>query len=182
VIHEHTPTHGQCSHLWPDYVLITAARNEQAHLRTTVDAVSRQTVRPLRWVICVNDSTDRTLELARQHSLSAPYVVPLNVRLGGPRSFGNKALAVARAFAEIEHLSFAFVGILDADHSFGPRYYEVLLGKFLEFPRLGIATGTHVEVFSDGTSRVLRQPHDIAVAGCRCFAENAFPISVVSAP
>jgi glycosyltransferase involved in cell wall biosynthesis len=174
VVQEHTRRHGQSSHLWPDYVLITAARNEQAHLRATVDAVSRQTVRPLRWVICVNDSTDRTLELARQHSLSAPYVVPLNVCLGGPRSFGNKALAVARAFAEIEHLSFAFVGILDADHSFGPRYYEVLLSKFLEFPDLGIATGTHIEVLSDGTSRVLRQPHNIAVCGMQMFRRECF--------
>jgi poly-beta-1,6-N-acetyl-D-glucosamine synthase len=162
------------SHLWPDYVLLTAARNEEAYLCATIDAVSRQTVRPLRWVICVNDSTDQTYELARQYSLSAPHVVPLNVHLGGRRSFRNKAIAVAMAFAEIEHLNFAFVGILDADHSFGPRYYEMLLSKFLEFPGLGIATGRHIEVFSDGTSRVLRQPHDIAVCGMQMFRRECF--------
>jgi biofilm PGA synthesis N-glycosyltransferase PgaC len=174
MIQKHTRTPGQRSPAWPDYVLITAARNEQGHLRTTIESVSRQIARPLRWVICVNDSTDRTFELARQHSLSVPYVIPLNIRLGGPRSFGNKALAVARAYAEIEHLNFAFVGILDADHSFAPQYYKVLLGKFLEFPRLGIATGTHVEVFSDGTKRVLHQPHDIAVCGMQMFRRECF--------
>lgn len=157
-----------------DYVLITAARNEEAHLPTTLEAVSQQTRLPTRWVICVNDSTDKTFELVRQYALTAPYVLPLNISLGGLRSFGNKALAARRAFTEVDHLPFGFVGILDADHWFGPEYYEFLLGKFFALSRLGIATGTHVEVFSDGTSRVFRQPPDIAVCGMQMFRRECF--------
>lgn len=156
------------------YVLITAARDERAHISATLGAVARQTVLPLRWVIFVNDSTDGTLELVRAQAGSTPYIVALDGSFGGARSFGNKSRAVANAFAQVAHLQFSFVGILDADLSFGPCYYETLIKKFLECPRLGIATGTHVESFSGGTSRVLRQPADIAVGGMQFFRRACF--------
>lgn len=158
----------------PDYVLITAARNEEIYLPATLKSVGQQTLLPVRWVVCVNDSTDKTLEIVRQYALTVPFVLPLNISLGGGRSFGNKALAVKKAFAEIEHLPFEFVGVLDADQCFGPEFFSLLLQKFFVSPRLGIATGMHLEVFPDGSSQVLRQPADIAVCGMQMFRRNCF--------
>jgi biofilm PGA synthesis N-glycosyltransferase PgaC len=159
---------------YPQYVLITAARNECIHMMATIDAVARQTVLPVKWVICVNDSTDGTLNLVRTYAESTPYIVALDVTFGGDRSFGNKSRAITKAFTHIEHMRFAFVGILDADHSFGPRYYETLIQKFIDCPRLGIATGTHVELLCGGVSRVLLQPADIAVCGMQFFHRKCF--------
>src|SRR2546426_1031255 len=45
------------------YVLITPARNEEAHIERTIKSVVSQTLRPLKWVIVSDGSTDRTDEI-----------------------------------------------------------------------------------------------------------------------
>ena len=42
------------------YLLITAARNEEAFIELTIRAMVNQTVRPVRWIIVSDGSTDRT--------------------------------------------------------------------------------------------------------------------------
>ena len=156
------------------YILITAARNEQAHISATFDAVAQQTVQPALWMICINDSTDQTSAIVKRHVARNAHILSVDVNLGGSRSFANKAIAINSGFARIEHHSFEYVGVLDADISFGPRYYEILLRKFEDRACLGIAAGTHVEVFPNGSERVLRQPPDIAVCGAQFFRRQCF--------
>ena len=51
-----------------DYVLITAARNEEKYIEKTIGAVCNQTVPPKKWVIINDGSTDRTEEIAEKYS------------------------------------------------------------------------------------------------------------------
>src|SRR5438876_8230077 len=44
----------------PPYVLITPARNEEAFIEKTIEAVTRQTVLPIRWVIVDDGTPDGT--------------------------------------------------------------------------------------------------------------------------
>jgi len=42
------------------YVIITPARNEGQYLQKTIDSVAAQTVRPQKWIIVNDGSTDQT--------------------------------------------------------------------------------------------------------------------------
>ena len=48
----------------PSIALVTAARNEEANLGRTLASVVAQTVRPRRWVVVSDGSTDATDALA----------------------------------------------------------------------------------------------------------------------
>jgi len=44
----------------PSYVLITPARNEAQFIELTIKSVIAQTIKPIKWVIVSDGSTDRT--------------------------------------------------------------------------------------------------------------------------
>ena len=50
------------------YVLISAAHNEESFIRSTLDSVCSQTLRPVRWIVVDDGSTDRTAQIVRAYS------------------------------------------------------------------------------------------------------------------
>ena len=52
------------------YVLITPAQNEEAFIQKTLQSMVAQTLRPARWIIVDDGSTDRTAEIATAEKLS----------------------------------------------------------------------------------------------------------------
>jgi hypothetical protein len=54
------------------------------------------------------------------------------------RHFAGKVHAFQAGQAKVSHLNYDIIGNLDADVSFGPDYFEFLMGKFAENPRLGV--------------------------------------------
>ena len=50
------------------YVLLTSARNEEAHIEKTIKSVITQTVLPKKWVIVSDDSSDRTDEIVTNYA------------------------------------------------------------------------------------------------------------------
>ena len=58
----------------PTYVLITPARNEEASIEKTIQSVISQTVKPLKWVIVSDGSTDRTDDIAKQYAAEYDFI------------------------------------------------------------------------------------------------------------
>lgn len=125
----------------PGYVLLTTARNEGALIGATMDAVARQTVLPVRWVIVSDGSTDNTDAVVQDRARSLPFVEFIRRDAGGPRSFAAKARALLLAYDRVRGLPFDFVGNLDADITFTPDYYERVLDAFAADPKLGLTGG-----------------------------------------
>ena len=50
------------------YALITPARNEEAYIMKTIEAIITQSVLPQKWVIVNDGSTDRTGEIIRKYA------------------------------------------------------------------------------------------------------------------
>jgi glycosyltransferase involved in cell wall biosynthesis len=128
------------------YVAVTPARNEAENLRRLAACLAKQTVRPSRWVIVDDGSTDDTAaaleELEREHAWVRVLAVGAK---GAPRRGGP----VVRAFvAGLELLEDAapIVVKLDADVSMEPNYFERLLAAFAADPSLGIASGSGYEL------------------------------------
>jgi glycosyltransferase involved in cell wall biosynthesis len=121
-----------------NYILITAARNEEAFLELTIQSVVQQTVRPLRWVIVSDGSTDRTDEIAGRYAARHDWIEFVRMPERRERNFAGKAGCFNAAYERVRHLPFDLVGNLDADLTFVPDYYEYLLARFAADPKLGL--------------------------------------------
>lgn len=159
------------------FVLITPARNEAGFIGQTIQSVIAQTRRPERWVIVSDGSTDGTDEIVRSHAAQHPWIELLRLPERRDRQFAAKANAFGAGFARLKDLEFDFVGNLDADITFDPGYYEFLLGKFAENPRLGVAGTPFVEDFAHPERHTYAHRHaDLShVSGaCQMFRRACF--------
>jgi glycosyltransferase involved in cell wall biosynthesis len=123
----------------PNYVLITPARNEADFIELTLRSVVAQTLRPLKWVIVDDASTDRTPEIVSTYAASNPWIELIRMPERRERSFAGKANAVNAGRERVAGLNYEVIGNLDADVSFEPDYFEFLMKRFGENARLGVA-------------------------------------------
>jgi len=133
------------SNVFPKYILITPARNEEAFLETTIRSVEGQTILPERWVIVSDGSTDRTDEIVRDHASRHAWIRLVRGPEHPDRQFAAKVHAFAAGYAAVREAPHDIVGNLDADLSFGPGVFEFLLARFAEDPGLGVAGVPFVE-------------------------------------
>jgi len=131
------------------YVLVTAAYNEEDHIADTLRAVTSQTELPLRWVIVSDGSTDRTDKIVGEWARRSTFIQFLRVDKSVRHSFSAKVHALRQGFACLTGVDYDFIGILDADVSFEPDYFQELLKRFAIDARLGVAGG-NIEQHVDG--------------------------------
>jgi len=123
------------------YVLITATKNEEAYIEKMIQSAIAQTILPKKWVIVSDGSKDRTEEIVNQYAAQYEFIDLLRADADPQRNFGSKARAIAAGYERVKSIYHDYVGILDADVSFSPTYYESIMQKFEQNPRLGIAGG-----------------------------------------
>lgn len=128
-----------------NYVLITPAHNEAGYIELTLKSVVAQTKKPLKWVIVNDGSTDNTSEIVARYAAENPWIELLEMPKRAERHFGGKARAVNAGHERVAALNFEIIGNLDADVSFEPDYFEFLLERFAENPKLGVAGTAFVE-------------------------------------
>jgi glycosyltransferase involved in cell wall biosynthesis len=127
------------------YVLITPARNEEKYIEHTLKSVVAQTILPRRWIVVNDNSTDRTGEIVERYARDFPFLRLVTVRNRRKREFSSKVFAFNAGYAALDVPDYRFIGNLDADVSFGPEYYERIMGEFARTPGLGIAGGLILE-------------------------------------
>jgi len=154
------------------YVLITPARNEQAHIEQTIRSVMSQTVLPLKWVIVSDGSTDMTDDIIKKYLPSHPWLELVRMPERKERHFAGKVMAFNAGYDKVKHLDYDIIGSLDADISFDPEYFSYLLAKFVQYPELGVAGTPFREGESQYDYRFSRKEH---VSGaCQVFRRECF--------
>jgi biofilm PGA synthesis N-glycosyltransferase PgaC len=136
--------------LLPPYALVTPARNEARLIESTIRAVAAQTVRPLRWIIVSDGSTDGTDELVGLYAAVHDWIELVRMPERKERHFGGKAMAIRAGIERLTGVPYEVVGCLDADITFESDYFEYLLEKLALHPELGIV-GTP---YKDATSEI----------------------------
>jgi glycosyltransferase involved in cell wall biosynthesis len=155
----------------PVYVLVTSARDEERFIESTIRSVVAQTVRPARWVIVSDGSTDGTDEIVRRYASRHPWIEFVRMPDRGERHFAGKAQAVNEGSARLKHVSYEVIGSLDADVSFDEQYFSFLLGKLAADPALGVV-GTPFQQRSNYDYRFVALEH---VSGaCQLFRRRCF--------
>jgi glycosyltransferase involved in cell wall biosynthesis len=147
------------------YVVVTPARNEEAYIQKTIDAMVRQTVLPREWVIVSDGSTDRTDEIVASAAASHPWIQLIRLPQRTAPCFSAVVENTEKGISSLREREYCYVCLLDADVSFQNDYFEILLRRFESEPDLGIAGGIIVDV---GVRRYLRR-NEVDVAGAVQF-------------
>jgi glycosyltransferase involved in cell wall biosynthesis len=125
-----------------EYVLITAAYNEGVHIGLTIEAVLAQSVTPRKWVIVSDGSTDNTDAIIKQYIERSNFIEFIRrEKTDTSANFVSKVCAIHAGAKAMPDTSYRFIGILDADITFGRDYYERVISKMHEDTRIGIAGG-----------------------------------------
>jgi len=122
----------------PTYVLVTPARNEAQFIELTMKSVLAQTVRPLKWVIVSDGSTDGTDDIVSKYAVHHPWVDLVQMPERRDRNFAGKVHAFNAGYARIADLQYDVIANLDGDVSFDESYFSFLLEQMVEDPRLGL--------------------------------------------
>jgi biofilm PGA synthesis N-glycosyltransferase PgaC len=155
------------------YVLITPAHNEETFIGKTLASMVTQTVLPERWVIVDDGSTDRTAEIVESYAKRHSWIELIRRSQRLDRNFAGKAHAFNAGFERVRSLSFEVIGNLDADISFEHDYFEFLLGKLTEHPRLGVTGTTMREANHDPLKDTFYDFRDVFGA-CQLFRRECF--------
>jgi biofilm PGA synthesis N-glycosyltransferase PgaC len=154
------------------YVLITPARNEEAYIEKTIRSVVSQTIRPEKWVVVSDASTDQTDELVKHYISDNPWIELIRMPEHRDRQFAAKVQAFNAGFSMIGNTKYGVIGNLDADISFEEDYFEFLMEKFAGDPKLGVVGTPFVEEGSHYDYRFTNIEH---VSGaCQMFRRKCF--------
>jgi len=156
----------------PAYVLITPARNEAGFIEGTIRSVVAQTVRPVKWVIVSDGSTDGTDEIVKRFLPDNPWIQLVRMPERRDRHFAAKVSCFNGGYEQVHGVTYEVIGNLDADITFEKDYLEFLLKKFAENPRLGVAGTPFVEGTESYDYRFTSTEH---VSGaCQLFRRRCF--------
>jgi biofilm PGA synthesis N-glycosyltransferase PgaC len=123
------------------YALVTAAYNEENYIERGLQAVVNQTLKPRKWIIVNDGSTDRTEQIVQKYADQYSFIELCRITEEHPRNLTAQVNAINKGFSRLKDRNYDFIGNLDADISFEPAYFENLLEKFEEDPHLGLAGG-----------------------------------------
>jgi glycosyltransferase involved in cell wall biosynthesis len=156
------------------YVLITPARNEETFIEKTIRSVVDQTIRPHRWVIVNDGSTDDTARIVERYAAIHDWIEVVNMPERRDRSFAAKVYSFNAGWEKVKDVDYQVMGNLDADISFDEHFFEFLLGRFEEDPALGVAGSIFREPggYSSDTDSFEGQTH--VAGGCQLFRRKCF--------
>jgi glycosyltransferase involved in cell wall biosynthesis len=156
----------------PAYVIITPARNEAEFIELTLKSVVAQTVKPVKWVIVSDGSTDGTDEIVSRYAAEYPWIELVRMPERRERHFAGKVYAFNAGCSRVKDLDYAAIVSMDADISFEEDYLAFLLGKFVENPSLGLAGTPYLQ---EGVTYDFRYSSTEDVAGaCQIFRRECF--------
>src|SRR5262249_5558667 len=124
------------------YLLVSPCRDEAAYIRRTLDSVARQSIPPTSWIVVDDGSTDETPAILAEYAARLPYLTVVRRDDRGRRSVGPGVVEAFYAGLEGVDLGrFDYLCKLDMDLDLPPRYFEGLMKRMENEPRLGTTSG-----------------------------------------
>ena len=124
------------------YVLISPCRNEAAYMRQTLDTVIAQTIRPAKWVIVDDGSTDETPKILVEYANEHDWIEIVTRADRGRRAVGSGVIeAFYAGYETINPDDYDFLCKLDLDLRLPLRYFETLIERMEANPLIATCSG-----------------------------------------
>lgn len=124
------------------YLLISPCRDEAGYMRQTLDTVIAQTIRPARWIIVDDGSTDDTPRILDEYAQRHPWIRVVTRKDRGRRAVGPGVIeAFYTGYEAINPDDYDYLCKLDLDLRLPPRYFEILMERMRENPRIATCSG-----------------------------------------
>jgi poly-beta-1,6-N-acetyl-D-glucosamine synthase len=124
------------------YVLISPCRDEAAYMRRTLDSVVAQTVRPAKWVIVDDGSTDATPGILAEYAARHDWIEVVEKPDRGARAVGPGVIeAFYAGLDRVRMEDYAYLCKLDLDLDLPAGYFEGLMARMDADRRIGTASG-----------------------------------------
>ena len=124
------------------YVLISPCRDEAAYMRETLDSVVRQSLRPTKWVIVDDGSTDETPCILSEYAARHDWIRIVTLGDRGRRSVGPGVIeAFYAGYRTIDPDDYDYLCKLDLDLRLPSRYFEILAARMAADPRIATCSG-----------------------------------------
>lgn len=124
------------------YVLISPCRNEEKHIKNTLDSVLTQTILPKKWVIVDDGSTDETPEILADYASRFSLIQIVTLTDRGIRSVGPGVIeAFYQGYKLIDPNDYSYLCKLDLDLRLPSRYFETLIERMEKNPKLATCSG-----------------------------------------
>ncbi len=131
------------------YILLTAARNEERNIEKTLKSVIQQKVKPIQWIIISDGSTDNTDNIIQSYQKKHNFIKFFRSSGDKFHNFGSKVKAINYAKGRVDITSYDYIGILDADISLPPDYFDELISRFQKNKILGVGGGIVYEIYNN---------------------------------
>ena len=124
------------------YVVISPCRDEANYMRQTLDSVVAQSIRPARWIIVDDGSTDETPQILAEYRARHNWIEVVTRSDRGRRSVGPGVIdAFYAGYETINPDDYDYLCKLDLDLRLPPRYFELLMQRMTEDPRIATCSG-----------------------------------------
>jgi poly-beta-1,6-N-acetyl-D-glucosamine synthase len=154
------------------YVLVTPARNEEAFIEMTIKSMITQTLRPEKWVVVSDGSTDRTDEIVKKYTAQYDWIELVRMPERKERDFGGKVLCFNAGRERVACLPYDLIGNLDADLTFESDLFELLICQFSMNPKLGVGGAPFTE--GKGTYDFRYSSIEHVSGACQLFRRECF--------
>jgi poly-beta-1,6-N-acetyl-D-glucosamine synthase len=139
------------------YVLISPCRDEAEYMMETLDSVIGQSVRPAKWIIVDDGSTDKSPEILADYREKYGWIEVVTQRDRGRRAVGPGVIeAFYAGYQTINPDDYDFLCKLDLDLRLPPRYFEILMERMAANPRIATCSG---KAYVEEHGRLISEMH-----------------------
>jgi poly-beta-1,6-N-acetyl-D-glucosamine synthase len=159
----------------PKFIVVSPVRNEDRYLAKNIQCIIDQTVRPKKYLLVDDGSTDETSEIIKNAARNYPWIHYVRCNDRGERQVGPGVVeAFYSGYAAASTDEYDFICKTDGDLTFGPRYFEVLFQKFDNDPCLGSASGKLYLDTDSGHLNEERISDESVLGGMLCLRRKCF--------
>jgi glycosyltransferase involved in cell wall biosynthesis len=156
------------------YVLISPCRDEGEYMRETLDSVIAQSVRPAKWIIVDDGSTDNTPQILTEYRARHNWIEVVTRSNRGERSVGPGVIeAFYAGYNVIDLNDYDYLCKLDLDLHLPPRYFEILIKRMSTNPRIATCSG---KAYIEENGRLVDERHgdDMSLGMTKFYRVSCF--------
>ena len=158
------------------YYVITPAKNEEKFIGFTLESMIKQTLKPEKWIIVDDGSTDKTKEIVEKYTKEHSWIEIVSIdNKQEQKLYGSKVIRAFNAgYKLVKDKEYDFIVKWDADLSFPPTYFQQIADAFTNNKKLGICGGYIVEKETDVAVKSLRHPRvqgAVKSVSAKCFRD-----------